>query len=209
MFFKHWPVLLVDDEPDVLTVSKLAMKNFEVYGLPLKDVIQEKFGDGIMSAIDFTLTVDRREDPKGNRHVKGRALLAHLRRGEVHRHPTERKLEAGIADRRAYPLARLFDFCIGQTHQGKAGQAIGQMHLYRDTRRFKPPNCAAAHRCKPHAILLVLVRALHRCANPWFYAPCECISGLIWHIPGLKQLQVCLAQSLLSVSSTADISQFH
>jgi CheY-like chemotaxis protein len=36
MFFKHWPVLLVDDEPDVLSVSKLAMKNFEVYGLPLK-----------------------------------------------------------------------------------------------------------------------------------------------------------------------------
>lgn len=36
MFFKHWPVLLVDDEPDVLSVSKLAMKNFEVFGLPLK-----------------------------------------------------------------------------------------------------------------------------------------------------------------------------
>jgi CheY-like chemotaxis protein len=36
MFFKYWPVLLVDDEPDVLTISRLAMKNFEVYGLPLK-----------------------------------------------------------------------------------------------------------------------------------------------------------------------------
>lgn len=36
MFFKHWPVLLVDDEPDVLAISRLAMKNFEVYGLPLK-----------------------------------------------------------------------------------------------------------------------------------------------------------------------------
>ncbi len=36
MFFKHWPVLLVDDEPDVLSISKLAMKNFDVYGLPLK-----------------------------------------------------------------------------------------------------------------------------------------------------------------------------
>lgn len=36
MFFKYWPVLLVDDEPDVLTVSRIAMKNFEVYGLPLK-----------------------------------------------------------------------------------------------------------------------------------------------------------------------------
>lgn len=30
-----WPVLLVDDEPDVLAISKLAMKNFTVYGLPL------------------------------------------------------------------------------------------------------------------------------------------------------------------------------
>src|SRR6516162_8172483 len=36
MFFKEWEVLLVDDEPDVLSVSKLAMKRFEVYGLPLK-----------------------------------------------------------------------------------------------------------------------------------------------------------------------------
>lgn len=36
MFFKYWPVLLVDDEPDVLTISILAMKGFEVYGLPLK-----------------------------------------------------------------------------------------------------------------------------------------------------------------------------
>ena len=36
MFFKEWVVLLVDDEPDVLSMSKLMMKNFEVYGLPLK-----------------------------------------------------------------------------------------------------------------------------------------------------------------------------
>lgn len=39
----------------------------QVYGLPLKDVVQEKFGDGIMSAIDFTLDVDKEEDPKGER----------------------------------------------------------------------------------------------------------------------------------------------
>jgi cyanate lyase len=39
----------------------------QVYGLPLKDIIQEKFGDGIMSAIDFTLDVDKEEDPKGDR----------------------------------------------------------------------------------------------------------------------------------------------
>src|SRR5262245_20536342 len=30
-----------------------------VYGLSLKDVIQEKFGEGIMSAIDFTMDVQK------------------------------------------------------------------------------------------------------------------------------------------------------
>ncbi len=40
-----------------------------VYGETLKQVIQEKFGDGIMSAIDFSLEVDKVEDPKGDRVV--------------------------------------------------------------------------------------------------------------------------------------------
>lgn len=40
-----------------------------VYGPTLKEVIQEKFGDGIMSAIDFNMSVERKEDPKGDRVV--------------------------------------------------------------------------------------------------------------------------------------------
>jgi len=39
----------------------------QVYGLTLKDVIQEKFGNGIMSAIDFSMKVERVDDPKGAR----------------------------------------------------------------------------------------------------------------------------------------------
>jgi cyanate lyase len=39
----------------------------QVYGLPMKAIIHEKFGDGIMSAIDFTLDIDKVEDPKGDR----------------------------------------------------------------------------------------------------------------------------------------------
>ncbi|CAA9575737.1 Cyanate hydratase [uncultured Synechococcales cyanobacterium] len=39
----------------------------QVYGMPLKAVIHEKFGDGIMSAIDFTLDVEKQSDPKGDR----------------------------------------------------------------------------------------------------------------------------------------------
>ncbi|MGK7877545.1 MAG: cyanase [Xenococcaceae cyanobacterium] len=39
----------------------------QVYGMPVKAVIHEKFGDGIMSAIDFSIEVERKEDPKGDR----------------------------------------------------------------------------------------------------------------------------------------------
>ena len=42
----------------------------QVYGMPLKDVIHEKFGDGIMSAIDFTMNVDKEEDPEHGDRVK-------------------------------------------------------------------------------------------------------------------------------------------
>lgn len=40
-----------------------------VYGDTLKQVIQEKFGDGIMSAIDFSMEVGKEENPKGDRVV--------------------------------------------------------------------------------------------------------------------------------------------
>ncbi|HSR02339.1 MAG TPA: cyanase [Methylophilaceae bacterium] len=40
-----------------------------VYGPTLKEVIQEKFGDGIMSAIDFSMEVGKEENPKGDRVV--------------------------------------------------------------------------------------------------------------------------------------------
>ncbi|MCA6575194.1 MAG: cyanase [Pseudanabaena sp. M57BS1SP1A06MG] len=39
----------------------------QVYGYPMKEIIHEKFGDGIMSAIDFTLDIEKVEDPKGDR----------------------------------------------------------------------------------------------------------------------------------------------
>jgi cyanate lyase len=39
----------------------------QVYGNTLAELIREEFGDGIMSAIDFELTFERREDPKGDR----------------------------------------------------------------------------------------------------------------------------------------------
>ena len=39
----------------------------QVYGTSWKELIQEEFGDGIMSAIDFDMTIERQPDPKGDR----------------------------------------------------------------------------------------------------------------------------------------------
>lgn len=39
----------------------------QVYGPTLKELIHEEFGDGIMSAIDFTLDVQRFKDAQGDR----------------------------------------------------------------------------------------------------------------------------------------------
>lgn len=40
-----------------------------VYGETIKEVIHEKFGDGIMSAIDFNMKIDKEENPAGDRVV--------------------------------------------------------------------------------------------------------------------------------------------
>ena len=38
-----------------------------VYGTTFKEMIEEEFGDGIMSAIDFDMNLERQPDPKGDR----------------------------------------------------------------------------------------------------------------------------------------------
>ena len=39
----------------------------QVYGTTWKELIHEEFGDGIMSAIDYEVTLERMPDPKGDR----------------------------------------------------------------------------------------------------------------------------------------------
>ena len=40
-----------------------------VYGPTMKELIHEKFGDGIMSAIDFTMDIEKEPNPAGDRVV--------------------------------------------------------------------------------------------------------------------------------------------
>ena len=56
--------------PTVVPTDPLIYRFYElvqVYGTTWKELIQEEFGDGIMSAIDFDMTIDRQPDPKGDR----------------------------------------------------------------------------------------------------------------------------------------------
>jgi len=41
----------------------------QVYGTTMKALIHEKFGDGILSAIDFEMDIQKKEDPKGDRVI--------------------------------------------------------------------------------------------------------------------------------------------
>jgi cyanate lyase len=56
--------------PTTVPTDPLIYRFYElisVYGSTFKALINEEFGDGIMSAIDFDMDLSRKEDPKGDR----------------------------------------------------------------------------------------------------------------------------------------------
>ena len=56
--------------PSAVPTDPLIYRWYEivsVYGTTIKELIHEEFGDGIMSAIDFSMDIQREADPKGDR----------------------------------------------------------------------------------------------------------------------------------------------
>lgn len=56
--------------PTTVPTDPLIYRWYEVvsvYGTTIKELIHEEFGDGIMSAIDFSMDIQREADPKGDR----------------------------------------------------------------------------------------------------------------------------------------------
>ncbi len=56
--------------PTAVPTDPLIYRWYEVvnvYGTTIKELIHEEFGDGIMSAIDFSMDIKREPDPKGDR----------------------------------------------------------------------------------------------------------------------------------------------
>ena len=59
---KHWDKSVPTD-PVIYRFHEM----INVYGDTIKELIHEEFGDGIMSAIDFTMAIGRQPDPNGDR----------------------------------------------------------------------------------------------------------------------------------------------
>ena len=53
----------VPTDPTIYRIHEIT----QVYGTTIKALIHEEFGDGIMSAINFNMDIERVEDPKGDR----------------------------------------------------------------------------------------------------------------------------------------------
>jgi cyanate lyase len=56
--------------PTAVPTDPLVYRWYEVvnvYGTTIKELIHEEFGDGIMSAIDFSMDITREADPRGDR----------------------------------------------------------------------------------------------------------------------------------------------
>jgi len=56
--------------PTAVPTDPLVYRFYElvnVYGTSLKEIIHEEFGDGIMSAIDFSMDITREPNPNGDR----------------------------------------------------------------------------------------------------------------------------------------------
>src|SRR5262245_31713539 len=56
--------------PTAVPTDPLIYRLYElvnVYGTTIKELIHEEFGDGIMSAIDFSMDIQREPDPLGDR----------------------------------------------------------------------------------------------------------------------------------------------
>jgi len=62
--YKSWDQTIPQD-PVVYRLYEMV----GVYGNTIKELIHEKFGDGIMSAIDFSLDMHKEDNPKGARVV--------------------------------------------------------------------------------------------------------------------------------------------
>lgn len=64
-----WPNRGLGPSPPTDPVIYRLYEGIMVYGHPIKALIHEKFGDGIMSMINCTVKVDKKADPAGDRVV--------------------------------------------------------------------------------------------------------------------------------------------
>jgi hypothetical protein len=92
----------------------------------------------------------RRQNPQCDGQIETTAFLRQLRRRQIDRDASRRKFETAIEDRGANTLAALLHLGFGQPDNSEGRQAIGQIDLHGNGRRFKTGECAAVQDGKRH-----------------------------------------------------------
>src|SRR5450759_2479003 len=91
------------------------------------------------------------QNAQGNWQVKAPRVLGQISRRQVNRDAfVMRKFQPRVLNRRAHPFPRFLDLDIGQTHQHKPGQAVGQMYLHRDRGSIQPQQGSALNQRQTH-----------------------------------------------------------
>ena len=117
---------------------------------PVERQFAEEHAVGNLAPLDHSL---RGEDAERNREVERGAGLSHVGRRQIHRDPVGWKLEPGVADRGAHPIAALPNARIRQADHREAGKAERDVHLHVDRTRINTEDGggpkAGQHRLKP------------------------------------------------------------
>ena len=116
---------------------------------PRQRQLPRKFMPGQSSRINLPAGS---QNAQGNRQIEAARIFGQISRSQVDRDAlVVWKLQPGVLDGGAHPLARLLHLDIGQPHQREAWQAIGQMDLNGDRRCIQAEQGTALHQRQTHA----------------------------------------------------------
>ncbi|MNX88053.1 hypothetical protein D3C86_1200100 [compost metagenome] len=91
-----------------------------------------------------------RENPQRNRQIESPAILGQIRRRQIQRDPSRRKLQPRIDDRAAHPVLAFLHRRLGQADHGQRWQTIGQVDFNSDGWRLHADLGAAVYDGEGH-----------------------------------------------------------
>lgn len=88
-----------------------------------------------------------RQNAQQDGQVVHRPLFFQIGRGQVYRDAAQREIETAVAGRRPHPVPGFFHRSVGQPHDLKGGQPVGQIALTQHRHALNAPQPCGQHFC--------------------------------------------------------------